>query len=439
MRIVRTRDRRNAVSDRLARLAFAASASFLLILAVFACGLAVGHYQIWPFSIIQGMKNLATSYLKYGEFVPENRRHIAAPDAPRVPFAIYAPELRAGGHYVFLGWNQDAGTYSAWLYDAHGTRLHTWFVDYATLDPDGPSNGADNPHAFHVLADGSLVVGFDKGDVMARLDSCSSPAWIRPGIFHHAMEPAEDGSIWTWHAEGTAYGHYHELENFDPRTGERIKGVALVEDIIRNSDPTQNIFGVRPDYPFRKLDRDPEEKSEIDILHPNDIEELSIELSPQFPMFEAGDLLLSFRTIHLVSVVAPDTFRIKWWSHGPWMFQHDPDFRSDGKISVYSNNSERARSEILNIDPRTRAVSNDLYGANFAFYSEFRGRHQYLSNGNVLIVVPEEGRVVELTSDGRKVLEFNNISPAGEEYNEDVENALWLEPGYLAQIPACRK
>jgi hypothetical protein len=407
------------------------------MLAIFAYGLIVGRYEIWPFSTIQGFKDVANSYVQYGEFVPENRRHLAAPDAPRVPFSIYAPDLRAGGSYVFVGWNESSGTYSAWLYDTDGKLLHTWLVDYKAFDPDGAATEPLAPHAFHVLADGSVIAGFDKGRVMARLDRCSSPVWIRPGIFHHAMEPAEDGSIWTWRADGTAYGHYHVLENFDPATGERIKHLALVEDIIRNSNPAQNIFGVRHDYPFRELDGDVEANSPVDILHPNDIEELSSRAAQHFPIFEAGDLMLSFRNLSLVLVVDPDTYNIRWWRHGPWLFQHDPDFRRDGKISVYSNNSERGRSEILTIDPVTNAVSNDLYKSEFVFYSQYRGRHQYLPNGNVLLVVPEEGRVVELTSDGRKVLEFNNVSSFGEEYNEDVENAIWLEAGYFDQIPAC--
>jgi hypothetical protein len=71
-------------------------------------------------------------------------------------------------------------------------------------------------------------------------------------------------------------------------------------------------------------------------------------------------------------------------------------------------------------------------------FHDSRGEHQYLSNGNVLIVVPEEGHVVELTSDGRKVLEFNNVSPFGDEYNEDLQNAVWLKPGYFEQIPVCQ-
>jgi hypothetical protein len=101
---------------------------------------------------------------------------------------------------------------------------------------------------------------------MAKLNSCSRPIWIRPGIFHHVMQPAENGSIWTWHGEGTSHGHYHYLENFDPETGEHIRGLALVEDIIANSEAGSNIFGVRPDYPFRKFDREPEAESPTSFI-----------------------------------------------------------------------------------------------------------------------------------------------------------------------------
>lgn len=424
--------------DRWAKIAFIASACFLLTLATFTYGLAVGQYEIWPFRTIKAATGVARSYMKYGEFVPNNRRHRAPDDAPRVRFAIHTPGLRAGGHYVFLGWNESRGSYAAWLYDSNGTLVHTWIVDYDALDPDGPSNGSDAPHALHVLADGSILVGFDKGDVMARLDSCSVPVWIRPGVFHHTMEPAEDGSIWTWYATGTAYGHYQYLENFDPETGEHIKGLALVDDIIRKSDFAATVLAVTSDYPFREFDRDPKDY-ELDIFHPNDIEELPASLVREFPMFETGDLMLSFRNISLVLVVNPKNQRIKWWSHGPWRFQHDPDFRPDGKISVYDNNPERDGSRILTIDPRTRKVSDELSDVEFSFYSKYRGKHQYLTNGNVLIVAPEEGRVVEVAKDGRKVLEFNNISPFGKAYNEDVENAMWLEPGYFDRMPTCQR
>lgn len=153
-------------------------------------------------------------------------------------------------------------------------------------------------------------------------------------------------------------------------------------------------------------------------------------------MFDAGDLLLSFREPNLLTVLDGDDGRLKWWSTGPWIKQHDPDFTADGKISVYSNNPSKGRSEILQIDPATNEISNPLYYGNVRFYSRTMGKHQYLPNGNVLIVVPDEGRVLEATSDGDLVMEFDNLSKSPA-YNEHVENGGWLPAGYFSVAPSC--
>jgi hypothetical protein len=87
---------------------------------------------------------------------------------------------------------------------------------------------------------------------------------------------------------------------------------------------------------------------------------LSDELVPAFPEFRAGDLLFSFCTIHLVAVLGPEDITIKWWSHGPWRFQHNPDFTVNGKILVFSNNTGGGRSEIIRMDPATRDVQRPV-------------------------------------------------------------------------------
>ena len=84
--------------------------------------------------------------------------------------------------------------HEAWLYDDKGELHHTWSIDYYALDPDGPSNDGDTPQAFHVLPDGSIIVGWDAGDVMVRLDACSEPIWTKEGVFHHAISRADDGT-----------------------------------------------------------------------------------------------------------------------------------------------------------------------------------------------------------------------------------------------------
>jgi hypothetical protein len=425
------------MTEVFSRRVFIASVAVLFGLAAFVYGFAVESRQLWPYAFIQSAYTAARSLILHGEIIPDGRRVRAPRDAAREAFKIHDRSAMANGYYVFVGWDDAQRVYAAWLYDHTGRLLHTWSWDYLRLDPDGPLNGIDNPHAFHVLADGSIVAGFDHGDVVARLDACSEPVWIKQAIYHHSFEAADDGSLWTWEGEGTAYGHHDRMVNFDPETGEVLREIGLVDDVIKRMGPAAIVFGVRPDYRFQHFDKDPADKAATDIFHVNDVEPLRAGMAPAFPMFETGDLLISLRTINLVAVVDPDDYRVKWWSNGPWIGQHDPDFVSDGEIAVYNNNTGRGRSEILKIDPATREVSNELFAGGAHFYSGYMGRHQYLPNGNVLIAVPGEGRVIEVSSHGRMVMEFNNLSRGGPDYNEHIDNALWIPADYFAAVPNC--
>jgi hypothetical protein len=281
------------------------------------------------------------------------------------------------------------------------------------------------------------VVGFDEGDVMARLDACGEAVWKREGVYHHLMSMAEDGTLWVWRGENSQLAQYQYVHNFDPETGNVIRELGLIEDLIGKSESFSVAFGLRTDYPFTRVERDPQAGMAWDILHPNDVDVLGSSEAHLFPLFEAGDLLLSFRSPNLIAVVDAKDGRAKWWSNGPWIGQHDPDFAPDGKISVLSNNTGRGRSEILKMDPVTREVINELRGGELSFYSDFMGVHQYLPNGNVLIVAPSEGRAFEVTAEGDYVMEFNNLSPRHATYNEHIENGLWLPLSFFDALPAC--
>jgi hypothetical protein len=408
----------------------------MLVVAAFAYGVAVAHYEVWPYRLIQDSSYAFGSIVRAGEVVPRGRRLAPPEDAARTAFTVHDAARIGDGAFVFLGSDDSTHAYSAWLYDTAGRKLHTWHIDYTALDPGGPSSDTDMPHAFQVLPDGSAIVAFDGGDVMARIDACSRPMWIREGIFHHSMTVADDGSLWVWRAEGSHYAQYHYLMNFDAETGATIREIGLVEDIIRPLGPKAFVFGVSADYPFRHIDADPEDR-DLDFFHPNDVDVLSAALAPQFPQFEPGDLLLSLREIDLVAVVDADTAELKWWNVGPWIKQHDPDFLPDGRISVYSNNTGRGRSDILKIDPKTKAVGSDVHDGKARFYSAEMGSHQYQPNGNVLIAVPGEGRVLLLSPAGDPIMEFNNLSSQSPEQNEHVENGAWFPPGYFDQTPQC--
>ena len=128
---------------------------------------------------------------------------------------------------------------------------------------------------------------------------------------------------------------------------------------------------------------------------------------------------------------------MKWIAHGPWRDQHDPDFQADGTISIFSNNTDRSRSQIITVDPRT-GTSRDLFaGTDLSFDSFIMGKHEHLPNGNWMITSTIQGRVIEATPDGRIVREYNNILNEG--YNALVLYSEHLEPGYLAEVPKCAK
>jgi len=131
-------------------------------------------------------------------------------------------------------------------------------------------------------------------------------------------------------------------------------------------------------------------------------------------MFSAGDILLSSRNTNLIMVLDGATHDIKWRRIAPAHGQHDPDFQPNGEISIYDNRvggDASRKNAFLGTAGGSRiiAVRPDKFGyrtiyesdEHNAFYSKYRGKHQMLENGNVLITESEGGRVFEATPDGK--------------------------------------
>ena len=153
-----------------------------------------------------------------------------------------------------------------------------------------------------------------------------------------------------------------------------------------------------------------------DFMHLNDVDVLTEELAPAFPLFEAGDLLLSLRNLNLLMVIDPETQKVKWTRTGPFLRQHDPDFLPDGRISVFDNRRDGSGnhgfggSRILSIDPRSSAGDVTIYGARPGqhFYTDTMGDHQPLENGNQLISESHKGHAFEIAPDGTVVWSWVN-------------------------------
>ncbi|HEX2478733.1 MAG TPA: arylsulfotransferase family protein [Geminicoccaceae bacterium] len=390
-------------------------------------------YKLWPYNSLR----MAHSYLTQGVWPEDLWIRPAPPGSSRERIVIHRPEALMPGYRAIMGRDTNhAGRYSIWLLDDHGRQVHAWPIDYAALDPDPASNEGDMPHGLQVLEDGSVLITFDYGDVLARLDACGKPVWLRNGLFHHVIERADDGSFWTWRAADgtTAFAQFQYLVNFDADTGDIRTEYSLVDDILRPSSETMTIFGLPNDFVF--VDSKIASEDRLDIFHPNDIEPLGSEIAARFPDFRPGDLLVSLKGSNLVAVLDPLTKTVKWWSYGPWQEQHDADFEPDGKIWVYNNNRRGKHSEVIAIDPRSRRVETGFSSSESKFYSASMGRHQLLPNGTRIIVSPDEGRVLETTRAGELVFEFNNVY--NDNFNGHVENALWLpEDFFLSSFRSC--
>jgi len=220
---------------------------------------------------------------------------------------------------------------------------------------------------------------------------------------------------------------------FDPESGKIIESISLNDEILGSVEDQRAILGM----PFA-----PDGGSDADMFHPNDVEILSQEMAPHFPMFQAGDILISLRNINTISVIDRKSHKIKWFARGPWRRQHDPDFMETGEISVFNNNFptygpsivDRQASSIMAINPANGEVREILGPDKLLFYSHEMGAHSWISDHVLEIVSPFEGRVIEFDlSAGKKIFSFNNRIRDG--VSAHVAMAEWLPPDYFYEDP----
>nr|WP_279303333.1 arylsulfotransferase family protein [Salinibacter ruber] len=151
-----------------------------------------------------------------------------------------------------------------------------------------------------------------------------------------------------------------------------------------------------------------------DLLHLNDVEPLPASMADEYPLFDAGDLVVSLRKVDLVFVFDPDTETVKWHTSDPLIMQHDPDFIGDGWIGIYDNSKHfGARggmlqgSRIVAVQPHTDSVEIRLpTPTSEPFYTQAQGKWQQLPNGNILLAESKSGRVAEVAPDRQTVWEW---------------------------------
>ena len=416
-----------ARGERVARVAFLVS---LVVLSVLygSYGATQGWFPVKLVRKAEGdIRNLAANWRN--DFALEPTRHVVpANDPEREPYRVLLPDELTPGLVLTAGLTPGRETLQgATLYAADGTEVHRWAIDYDELVPDGVGEFNVLAHGVAPYPDGSIVVAFDAGEALARIDACGDPMWIAEGGYHHVVSPNGDGTLWSWDRE--------ELVLLDADSGEELDRIDFRAEVLEAND-LYGALAIRSseDIANRSFGYF------ADMFHFNDVEALTDSMADAFPMFEAGDLLVSLRELNLVGVLRPETRELLWYRHGPWFKQHDPDFLSDGTIGVYDNRMGLDASRIVAVDPATDRIEDLLVDTpDTPFYSWRRGKWQPLPGGNLLVTESERGRVFEATADGRLVRDWNMIHDEATNYlvtSAELVGTDFFDPGALDCPPA---
>ncbi len=394
----------------------------------FFCGMIVARTRVFPYPEINAAQEAVKDWTENWRHYLGVRSRFALPsERTEGGTVVNEPDLAFPGYTLVSAYRPSSHQgFNSYLLGMDGKVVHEWTADVERIWPnlgDEPAfvwDGSLDIHGAHLFDNGDIVV--DVGALgTVRLDRCSNVQWAVRRPTHHHVEALPDGGFLT------------------PSTIHRTK--RLPEQVYADVGPS----GYFMDDTILRLDADGkpvEERSVIDMLlqsgwasaliagpgaakvfsnddpmHVNDVERLPAEIAPAFPMFAAGDLLVSVRHLNTIFVADPSTWQVKWLMTGPFVGQHDPDFLPNGKILLYDNrlSGEKPKlgnSRLLEIDPQTKSVVWTFEGeGETAFYAHSRGEQQMLPNGNILYVDPYRGRVLEIApkAGNRLVWEWVNL------------------------------
>lgn len=196
-----------------------------------------------------------------------------------------------------------------------------------------------NPYQAHdrimnplLLPGKSIVYSFFNKSNLRRIDSLSNIIWKRNDILtHHSMNLDKKGDIWICSAEraSIATGTYKlngrsefYIDNFitkiDAETGKILFHKSFTEILEENN--MGNYILKSSKY------QDP--------IHINDIEP-ALQSTKHY---EQDDLFISSRNLSLVMHYRPSTNEVINILEGPFISQHDVDFREDGSLMIFNNN-----------------------------------------------------------------------------------------------------
>lgn len=393
-----------------------------LLLGVFAYGVSVQRYRLFPFAYID---DIETAVLWFWDrrpggapwyYVPTNK-------TKKVDGELATSETRGLNLVTAIGPGAETVIQ---VIDMAGNTVHKWSVDWFEIWPDPQhvrmddrpkSKPGGHIHGIAMLDDGSIVFNFENLS-MIRMSLCGDVMWKLPYRTHHSIFIDDDGNIWS-PAQRFYEGKLTDYPNHaTPVSESMILKVSPDGEILREI----SMFEWFDQRDMRGwLHMGAGKMSNVvtgDALHMNDVEIFPDDLESDY--FRPGDIMISLRDINSVMVLDAETLDAKYWKTDGIIRQHDPDFIAGDRISIFDNNHRGPndgpqQSRIIIDDPGPEPSEIYFQGsAEEAFYSRIMGKHQWLPNGDLLITDSMNGRAFQLNPEGDKVWEYVNFAADGQ-------------------------
>jgi len=269
---------------------------------------------------------------------------------------------------------------AAILIDMKGDVIHSW--SYPGFKSWGRA---------HVYENGDLLVITEEHPHLMKLNGRSELLWEWNKAAHHDFDIQPDGSIVVLVSEEASRPHICGGRTF------------LADSIISldpNGTPTRRVSILEAFERSRHYSDWMEEHplpDHTDPLHANSVE--------VFRRDGRAFALVSIRNIDTVAVVDLEASEIVWAITGPWHHQHEAQFVG-GRVLLFDNLGLGDQSRVIEFD--TDAMEIVWSFTEPGFFSETEGAQQRLPNGNTLITESDNGRLIEVTRDGRIVWEYIN-------------------------------
>lgn len=348
---------------------------------------------------------------------------------PALPATIKLPLVtvtvdKPGTFDGFTLYSAGKGT-RAVLINMRGEVVHEWSTSFSKIWPNPSPDHIRAPiddsriHIFnsYLFPNGDLLAVLEgMGDTpygygLVKLDRKSNVVWAYAANCHHSVDVGEDGTVYVLThriVKQMPVGLediptptlVDEVVLLDGKTGVELKKISLLEAFHNGN--YRNLLAPVKQAKSSTADGAAvvwREESRGDVLHTNAVHVLNSEIAPSFPLFAAGQVLISVRNLDTVAVLDTARQQIVWAKNGPWKSQHDPRYLPSGRLLIFDNLGLGTNmSRVLEYQPETQAIPwSTADDPKISFYSAVRGNCQRLPNGNTFIVSADDGQLLEVT------------------------------------------